>query len=110
MSDDSSFKRALELFNGSAADSPPAPRAAITPEMVALFRRGIAIQREGLTEKWESEGGRRRQYLDVCIALHRLLGRKVWSDDIIADHPVSDEAGRAAREALEAALPRLVSR
>jgi hypothetical protein len=110
MSDESSsFERALAIFNGTAADTPPAPHEPVTREMVDLFRRGTAIQRLGLTGKWEDEGGRRREYFDICNALHRALGRKPW-EACFLDEQLDDEAGRWARARLEAYVPRLVTR
>ena len=40
-------------------------RMEITPEMVALFARGVEIEEAGATEDWEKDGGRRREYLDT---------------------------------------------
>jgi hypothetical protein len=108
MSDEpSTFERALALFKGTAAEAPPPPPEALTSEMIALYRRARAIQRQGLDEKWEDEGGKRREYLTVSTDLHRLLGRKLWQDDI-CDGPPDDEAGQQMRAQLEAYVPRLV--
>jgi hypothetical protein len=87
------------------------PRRAplISREMVDLFRRARAIQARGLDEKWEDQGGRRREFLTVTTDLHRALGRRPWDPCIIDDEP-DDEAGQRVLAQLEATLPRLVSR
>jgi len=104
----STFERALALFKGTAADSPPAPDEPVTREMIDLYRRAREIQRQGGDEKWEDQGGRLREYYDLTLALHRLLGRRLWDDDIVDGEP-DDEPGRVARRALEQYVPRLVA-
>ena len=83
---------------------PRRPASLITNEMLRLYARGLEIQKQGKTERWESEGGRRREYIDACVGLHRLLGRKLWDLDIVCDHRDLDEEGRQVRAQLEAAL------
>ena len=48
----------------------------ITPEMIAIWRRLRSIVDAGDDERWESEGGRRREALDLDLEMHRLLGLK----------------------------------
>jgi hypothetical protein len=48
----------------------------ITPRVVA--RKAVALQEEdGATNRWEEDGGRRREYLNLCHKLHLALGRKL---------------------------------
>jgi hypothetical protein len=50
-----------------------------TAEAVDLFGRCLDIEATpGATEKWESEGGARRTYLDLSSALHRALDLEPW--------------------------------
>ena len=49
-----------------------------TVEMLDLFARVCAIEQAGQDETWEVDGGRRREYFDLQIELHRLLGRQIW--------------------------------
>jgi len=53
---------------------PPKPR--ITPDMVKLFRRACVIEDE-----------RSPEYIEVSLALHRLLGRKPWHVDVLDIDP-----------------------
>ncbi len=51
----------------------------ITPEMVELWRRGLSIEDEGGDKRWEHEGGRNGEYIEIRRALAGLLGRtKPW--------------------------------
>src|SRR5438445_11156920 len=46
----------------------------VTPEMIALFRRGREIIKAGNHEFWEEDGGHRSEYLDITKRLNwRLL-------------------------------------
>jgi hypothetical protein len=83
--------------------------------MVDLYRRGVEIQTQGMTEKWEHEGGRRGEYIDVCNALHRALGRRPWQycvldDDLSAARPGDPDLASAieARQQLERYVPRVL--
>jgi hypothetical protein len=94
----------------------------VTPDMVALYRRAKRIKESGLQERWEVEGGHRGEYIDTVRRLMRLLGMwQPWRgyldgplDDLDPpcppDHPSYDDwlEAVAAREALEAALPRVL--
>ena len=42
-------------------------RAQITPAMVALWKRGQEILATKAEQKWEEEGGRRREFLDLAV-------------------------------------------
>jgi hypothetical protein len=44
----------------------------IAAEAISLFKRGRELQRAG--------PARRREFLDCCAELHRVLGLKVWSE------------------------------
>ena len=50
----------------------------ITDEAVEAFVRAEAIWDAGGYEKWEEEGGRRREYLDASSALGRSVGLRPW--------------------------------
>jgi hypothetical protein len=59
--------------------------AQITPEMIELFRRGREIQQRGLSERWEKQGGKRAEFLDVAKRLNiQLLGRG-WHEVSVFD-------------------------
>jgi hypothetical protein len=64
-------------------------------------------------QKWEEEGGRRREFLDLAVDLHELLDRRPWEVDVFyvdAMKPSDDQdqgdwvGAAAARRALVAAL------
>ena len=59
-----------------AVERPLAVR--LTPETVETFRRIEAIAAAGQHDLWEAEGGRRREWLDLHIALARALGLTPW--------------------------------
>jgi hypothetical protein len=88
-------------------------RVQITPAMVALWKRGQEILATKAEQKWEEEGGRRREFLDLAVELHELLDRRPWEFDVFYvdaikpsdDHDQGDWVGAAAaRRALVAAL------
>jgi hypothetical protein len=55
------------------------PRSHITPQAVELFKRGMLLQFLDLDQIWEEDGGRRREYHQVCVALRIALGMKpLW--------------------------------
>jgi hypothetical protein len=54
----------------------------ITDETVNLFERGREIREAGADRTWEPED-RRREFFDVCVRLHALLGRKPWMVDVL---------------------------
>ena len=80
--------------------------------MVALWKRGQEILATKAEQKWEEEGGRRREFLDLAVELHELLDRRPWEVDVFyvdAMKPSDDQDGDwagavAARHALQAAL------
>jgi hypothetical protein len=55
--------------------------ARVTPEAIAAYRHALALHNK--SKEWESEGGRRREYLDTCSLLHDLLGRQIWDEQIL---------------------------
>jgi hypothetical protein len=74
----------------------PSRATRITPETVQLFARAVAIEdMPGATERWENEGGRRREYLDLSGALAQQLGLKPWhpSPLDVADERVPADLG-----------------
>ena len=88
-------------------------RVQITPAMVALWKRGQEILATKAEQKWEEEGGRRREFLDLAVELHELLDRRPWEVDVFYvdamkpgdDQDQGDWVGAAtARRALVAAL------
>ena len=54
---------------------PREKKISLTPEMLALFARGCEIQSAGDDQRWEDDGGRRREYLDLDKRLNTLLQR-----------------------------------
>jgi hypothetical protein len=50
--------------------------------MVALWKRGQEILATKAEQKWEEEGGRRREFLDSAVELHELLDRRPWEIDV----------------------------
>jgi len=88
-------------------------RVQITLAMVALWKRGQEILATRAEQKWEEEGGRRREFLDLAAELHELLDRRPWEVDVFyvdAMKPSDDQeqgdwvGAAAARRALVAAL------
>jgi hypothetical protein len=88
-------------------------RVQITLAMVALWKRGQEILATKAEQKWEEEGGRRREFLDLAVELHELLDRRSWEVDVFYvdamkpsdDQDQSDWVGAAAaRRAFVAAL------
>jgi hypothetical protein len=88
-------------------------RVQITPAMVVLWKRGQEILATKDEQKWEEEGGRRREFLDLAVELHELLDRRPWEVDVFyvdAMRPSGDQdqgdwvGAAAARRALVAAL------
>jgi hypothetical protein len=88
-------------------------RPRITDEVVDLFRRARSIARIGEHEISERDGGRRREYLDLCVELDEALGRRPWMECVMDVTPadlelqwadsIHDMAGAVAlRRALEA--------
>jgi hypothetical protein len=57
---------------------PKTRTAQITDGAVALFRLCEEIIAAGRDEKFEDEGGRRREYLDARRALDGAVGIKLW--------------------------------
>jgi hypothetical protein len=49
-----------------------------TVEMLDLYARVRTIEQAGQDETWEVDGGRRREYFDLQVEMHRLLGRQIW--------------------------------
>ena len=61
---------------------------------------------------WEVDGGRRREYFDLQVELHRLLGRQIWEAHVFqrgghrpaASDVAEWEMAQASRDGLERAL------
>jgi hypothetical protein len=62
----------------------------VTAEMAALFRRGRDLVAAGGDRRWEEDGGRRREFLELSSLLHYQLGRRTWEEDVF---DVADDAG-----------------
>ena len=80
-----------------------------TVEMLDLYARVRAIEHAGQDETWEVDGGRRREYFDLQVELHRLVGRQIWEIHVFQRGPhrpaASDvakwESAQASRDELE---------
>jgi hypothetical protein len=98
------------------------PAVQVTQDMVRLYARGKAVKAAGAHDTWEEDGGRKWEFIDVTRDLMRRLGMwQPWRgylngplDDLDPpcppDHPCYDDWLEAvqARDALEAALPKVV--
>jgi hypothetical protein len=58
-----------------------------TVEMLDVYARVRAIEQAGQDETWEVDGGRRREYFDLQVELHRLLGRQIWEAHVFQRGP-----------------------
>lgn len=69
--------------------------ARITPEITALFERGLDIQSYGDDDEfWENDGGRRGEYFAIGNRMHELLGLKAWHPwplDVHGEPPADDQ-------------------
>jgi hypothetical protein len=69
-------------------------RSHITPQAIELFKRGMLLQRLDLDEIWEEEGGRCREYRQLCVALRIALGIPLGEpcplDDVDEDGSLPD--------------------
>jgi hypothetical protein len=74
----------------------------VTADMVALFRRGREIA--GDDRRWEDEGGRRREFLELASILHHQLGRRPWEEDVF--YVAADAGPDAAADVRTAAAAR----
>jgi hypothetical protein len=77
-----------------------------TVEMLDLYARVRAIEQAGQDETWEVDGGRRREYFDLQVELHRLLGRQIWETHVgphrpAVAHVAKWESAQASRDELE---------
>lgn len=93
----------------------------ITDEVIRLYKAACAIEDTGAHERWEEDGGRRSEYLDLTKALHRALGLQshvpspldaigpppdwLTRPDDRADWRRSDALAERIEEAIEAAKP-----
>ena len=68
-----------------------------TVEMLDLYARVRAIEQAGHEETWEIDGGRRREYFDLQLELHRLLGRQIWETHVFHRGPHRPAASDVAR-------------
>jgi hypothetical protein len=55
----------------------------ITPEILTMYRLAHQLHDCANIETWEEEGGHRRKFLDACVKLHAMLGRRPWQEDVI---------------------------
>jgi hypothetical protein len=59
-------------------------RHTITPAIILAYRDVSEIMADGdAANVQEEDGGRQREWLDACLALHHLLGRDPWQEDIM---------------------------
>jgi hypothetical protein len=55
----------------------------VTPAAVELYRLCREIEDVGLDEKWERDGGRRRESLNARLELRRMLGIRPWQVSVL---------------------------
>jgi hypothetical protein len=60
-------------------------KGSLSPEMIELYRRGREIQKAGAAEKWEAQGGRRAEFLDITKRLDITLLRRAWHEVSVLD-------------------------
>ena len=81
-----------------------------TVEMLDLYARVRAIEQAGQDESWEVDGGRRREYFDLQVEMHRLLGRQIWEAHVYRRGPhrpaMSDVAKRESAQTSQNELAR----
>ena len=81
-----------------------------TVEMLDLYARVRAIEQAGQDESWEVDGGRRREYFDLQVEMHRLLGRRIWEAHVYRRGPhwpaMSDVAKRESAQTSQDELAR----
>src|SRR5262245_54182781 len=65
----------------------------ISDEMVELFRRGCEIQASGDNEKWEDEGGRHGEFIQISKRLDWQILKRV-GDVSVFDDALDDEQMR----------------
>jgi hypothetical protein len=65
----------------------------ISDEMVELFKRGLAIQASGEHEKWEDEGGRHGEWIEITKRLDWTLLKRVGEVSVL-DDALDDEEMR----------------
>ena len=84
-----------------------------TVEMLDLYARVRAIEQAGQDETWEVDGGRRREYFDLQVELHRLLGRQIWEAHVFQRGPhrpaTSDVAERESAQTSQNELARALA-
>ncbi|HEX3342061.1 MAG TPA: hypothetical protein VHT68_23150 [Pseudolabrys sp.] len=68
-----------------------------TVEMLDLYAHVRAIEQAGQDEIWEVDGGRRREYFDLQLELHRLLGRQIWETHFFQRGPHRPAASDVAK-------------
>jgi hypothetical protein len=56
------------------------PRNDITQRAIELFRACRQLEEEDDIERWEEQGGVRRQYMNLEMELYTELGLAVWDD------------------------------
>jgi hypothetical protein len=65
----------------------------ISDEMVELFRRGLELQKAGTHEKWEEEGGRHGEYIEITKRLDWVLLKRLGEVSVL-DDALDDEQMR----------------
>jgi hypothetical protein len=75
----------------------------ITDEALRLYRWAKSIEESGDSEIWESEGGRKREFLNISGALDELLGLQLWDSPLLSENVQRDPVSWPLRQALEEA-------
>jgi hypothetical protein len=65
----------------------------ISDEMVDLFRRGLEIQAAGDHERWEEEGGKRSEFIEISKRLNWTLLHRAGEVSVF-DDALDDEEMR----------------
>ena len=60
-------------------------RTFLTAEMVDLFRRGLELQKAGTHGSWESNGGRRGEWIEITKRLDWTLLHRVGEISVLDD-------------------------
>jgi hypothetical protein len=58
-------------------------KSRITPEALTAYKRARALYDKPIPADPEARDQQQRAYLEACVALHHLLGRALWLEDIM---------------------------